>query len=71
MVLQKWVCLFKIMTCFTNFKYKQPPAGVEPATLGLEVPRAIQLRHGGCLYFYKTSSNKFLKNSGADEIFFK
>lgn len=25
----------------------EPPAGLEPATLGLEVPRAIQLRQGG------------------------
>ena len=41
----------------------EPPAGLEPATLGLEVPRAIQLRQGGqlgnvatytrCMFFFK------------------
>ena len=30
---------------------KEPMRGIEPRTLGLEVPRAIQLRHMGSLLF--------------------
>ena len=39
--------LFWTVKTFCSKKAKTPPAGFEPATPGLEVRCAIQLRHGG------------------------
>ena len=38
---------------------KKSVTGIEPATLGLEVPRAIQLRHTDSILIYMYSLNAF------------